>query len=329
MDPRVVSELNRHFDQLCRAQYLQYKDHLRSLVGVLKGQPAFASIMTAIAASEPDFDPDDWLTRHLVNPNRGRHRWPDTEPRRLKVFVRSLDRMTGEDENPVAWGQKLATGGDFNVAVERVTDEIVKPVLEYIQGCFDGAQGILHVLGRFQRQVEWFEQADLYEAYTKETRKGEDVYDKRLRRYLFESGIDFPYSKPRSASGKADIIAQLGQDDHLVCEVKLFDNVKYKVPYLAKGVRQAIRYAHDYNKALAYLVVVNLSDLRLTFPNDGPPNAPPRLNSENVTLFLVSVHGKPRPSASEEKKVETLIITKDQLVFEAEASGDVEEKSHE
>lgn len=316
----AVKELNRHVEQLQRAQYLQYKDHLVSLVTLLNTRAPFASIMATIRASEPDFDPDEWIAQHLSAPKRGRHHWPDTEIRCLKVFARSLERMVEEgNENPLSWGSKLILGMNFDEAVGRVTTEIVVPVLDYIRDHIGTAEEMLHLLGRFQRQVEWFEQEELFRAYTANTSQGEEVYDKRLRRFLFESGIDFPYSKARSASGEADIVSQLEQDDPLICEIKLFDNDAYKVARIRDGFKQAIRYAKDFNKSVAYLVVINLSDVRLTFPTDGAPGKPPRLLSENVGVFLVAVHGKPRPSASKERKVETLAITREQLLLDAAA----------
>jgi len=60
-----------------------------------------------------------------------------------------------------------------------------------------------------------------------------------LRRFLFEQGIDYPFSQPRSASGQSDVVAMVDEDDPLICEVKLYNGRNSSKRYVAKGVQQA------------------------------------------------------------------------------------------
>jgi hypothetical protein len=192
---------------------------------------------------------------------------------------------------------------------------VVLPLVNYLLAQLGTASEMLHHLARFKRQVEWFEQGPLYERYQGDTQRGEDVYDTALRRFLFAQGIDYPFSQPRSASGKADVIAGVESDDPLVCEVKLFNGKSHGISYLAKGVNQAIRYAHDYGKAVGHLVVVNLSDSKLLLPNDDPEEAsPPRIVTQGVTVFMVVVQGRPLPSASKEGTLPAVDVTRERLV---------------
>jgi hypothetical protein len=237
----------------------------------------------------------------------------------MKLLVRMVQRMADGDDRPVSLGMQLQMGGNFEEAVELVTTEVVTPLVQYLASRLGTESQMLHLLGRFKRQVEWFEQRELFEGYTSNTQQGEDVYDRRLRRFLFGEGIEYPFSKPRSASGEADIIADIDANDPLVCEIKLFDGDRYGAAYIGKGLRQAVRYAHDYVKAVGHLLVVNLSDKRLSLPSDGDSDQhPPRIVTEGVTVFMVVVQGKPRPSASKEGKVETVQVARDQLVVEVE-----------
>jgi hypothetical protein len=62
---------------------------------------------------------------------------------------------------------------------------------------FDG-----YVLERYVRRVEWFDRKELHERAMQDPRKAEEVYDTDLRRFLFGEGINMPFSRAKSASGR-------------------------------------------------------------------------------------------------------------------------------
>ncbi len=112
-------------------------------------------------------------------------------------------------------------------------------------------------------------------------------------------------------------MADLEGDDPLTCEVKLFDGDSYGPSYLGKGLHQAVRYAEDYGKTDAYLVIYNLSERHLTLPTDDESKEwPPRLQVGHVTVFVVVVQARPKASASKSGKTKTVRVTRDQLVSE-------------
>jgi hypothetical protein len=318
MPERSVRELQRLFTDLDHARHGQYKVQLKYLHRLLAHAPIFRSLLDHLQAIDPSFDANAWITKHLVEAKKANHIWPDDEAQKMKVLWRALERLATDDqEHPVAWGSHLSYRTNFDESVAIVTDEIVRPLVNYLLGTIGTESATLHHLERFKRQVEWFEQETLFAEFTRDTGHGEEIYDRRLRQFLFAEGIDFPFSKPRSASGEADVIAEVDGDDPLVCEIKLFDGDSYGIGYLAKGMRQVTRYAHDYGKAVGHLVIVNVSERRLSLPSDAATDvAPPRIVVEGVTVFMVVVHGRPRPSASKERKVEVVRIERDQLVTE-------------
>src|SRR5690606_25291883 len=107
----------------------------------------------------------------------------------------------------------------------------------------------------------------------------------------------------------------LETDDPLACEVKLFDGEKYGVPYLAKGVQQAMRYADDYGHTAAHLVVFNLSERPIELPTDDPDAGwPPRMTIAGMTIFLVLVQAAPRPTASKAGAAEPVKVARASLV---------------
>jgi hypothetical protein len=196
-----------------------------------------------------------------------------------------------------------------------LSDQAVEPLIEYLQERLGSESDMLHLLERYRRRVLWFEQVRLFAKYQADTQHGEAVYDGDLRRFLFEQGIDYPYSQPVGPSGRVDIAAEANSDDPLTCEVKLFDNDRYGAGYLARGVTQAVRYAEDYGKTDAHLVVFNLTQRPLQLPSDEDPEQwPPRLHVAGITIFLIVVQARPRPTASTAGQVQPIAIRREQLV---------------
>jgi hypothetical protein len=196
-----------------------------------------------------------------------------------------------------------------------ITKHVVYPLVDYLQTRLAAESEVLHRLERMRRQIEWFEQEKLHRAFNENTRKGEELFDRRVREFLFAEGIDYPFSQPASPAGKSDVVAGLDGEDPLVCEIKLYDGDAYGPTYLRRGVGQAIRYAHDYGKSSAYLVIFNLSDDRLQLPSDEAIEvSPPRLLIEGVTVFQIVVQAKPVPSASKDHHRQVRTLQREQLV---------------
>jgi hypothetical protein len=196
-----------------------------------------------------------------------------------------------------------------------MTEAAIEPLIEYLEERLGSESEVLYLLERFKRRIEAFDHEELYRAYQANTRQGEAVYDRYLRKFLFDQGVDYPFSQPASASGQADVISELEGDDPLVCEVKLYDGDKYSVSYVGKGLNQAVEYAHDYGKTVAHLVIINLSEHGLQLPSDEDPKLwPPRLNVSGVTVYLVAVRGLPLPSASTRSRPAPKVVKREDLV---------------
>ncbi len=137
---------------------------------------------------------------------------------------------------------------------------------------------ILYLLDKVKRRIEFFDKDRLYEDYLANKGHREDVYDQYVRRYLFDQGVDYPFSQPRSASGAADIVSGLETDD-------------------------------------PYFLVMNLSDHNLHMPSDEDAQMwPPRLHAAGVTVYMVVIRTKPLPSASKHGKQTTKHVVRGDLI---------------
>ena len=182
----------------------------------------------------------------------------------------------------------------------------------------DEAGNVLYIIERFKQKVEWFQRAELYRQYVENTAIGEANLDQALREGLFDGGVDYPFSQPVSPSGRADVVAQLGSDDPLVLEVKVFDPERGKNnSHLRQGFQQILRYAEDYNQSLGYLIIFNCADQQLVFSSEETAELeiPYRFPYSGKTFFIITIDVHPKVlSASKEKPSNRRVIDVRDLV---------------
>jgi hypothetical protein len=305
-------KLQERYRRIFKADDSSFRHEVTYLRDFVQRSPALKAITDRIAADLPEVEADEWITTKF---SFHEYSWPDAESGRAKVAWRLINRWV-EGENPMNQSDAFSYQTNFNAILRDMTEKVIEPFVEYLQEQLGSASEVLYMLERFTRRLEAFDQDELYAKYELDTKRGEALYDRYLRRFLFDQGIDYPFSQPKSASGEADVVSGLESDDPLVCEVKLYDPDKsYGVPYVAKGFQQAVSYAHDYGKNVAYLVIFNLADHGLQLPTDEETKPwPPRLHVEGVTVYMVVVHAKPRPSASKRGKSSPRVVRRDELV---------------
>lgn len=316
-----LHDLQRLVNNLLRPGHHQYQTHLRHFHAYIQKTPLLNGIVEVLVARTSDFDLTAWAEAEITQHNRGNASWPDRDDHKVRACWFLIETSLTPEQNYPGSVARLFTlqRGDLDDEVRLFTHLVVQPLVEYVEARIEASSHVLYLLERYRRRVEWFDGDALHERYLADTKRGEKLYDQDLRRFLFDQGIDHPFSQARSASGEADVIADLHTEDPLVCEVKLYDGDSYAVPYIAKGLRQAVRYAHDYGTAVGHLVVFNLSDERLELPTDEPQaGRPPRVVVEGVTVFVCVVQARPLPSASSDRKARVRRVAREDLVRMAE-----------
>lgn len=310
-------KLQEHFRRVHMSNPGSFGAEIRYLVDLIKETPILQTEMEAVERSEPEFDPEEWAKQavhygqHGITP-------PKTAAQRLKFCWHTICGWQDDDSWQRAALMYMASGmrGDVSNRLSDAATDFVEPVVDHLIGRLGEASDVLYLMERYRRRTAWFTCQELFDRYKRDTAKGEDVYDSDLRRFLFEEGIDNPYPKVRTASGEADLVARLDEgDDPLVCEVKLFDGDQRGLAWLGRGLHQAIKYAHDFGKRVAYLVIFNLSDKILRLPSDGASGEqPPWIEEGGVTVFLIEVYTLPQPSASQRGRAQAYEIKREQLV---------------
>ncbi len=193
--------------------------------------------------------------------------------------------------------------------------QIVVPLCSYLEEKVDDGDLLLYMLSRYQRESAWFETNRLAELLASvESNKVEEVFDQHLRSWLFREGIDYPFSTPKSPSGRPDVVVWHGEEP-LPIEVKVCDDKHRDARHVSQGIWQAHRYAIDYGKAFGYLVVFNTSDRPLEFENNISNEGPPCVVVAGIHVFAIVVNvTSGRPSASKEKPVAARIVKAPVLV---------------
>ena len=281
---RIMNRLEQLLTEVQKACYLglDYHDRLRELMEFCEKTPIISSLLDQLPEATYDFNLD-WRDMYDMWPGGMADyglRW-----NAIKQMVEGGEATVGE-----AWLQVGAKSQSDGLA--KVTDMIVVPIHNYIIDQLQSASTMMYALLRYKRWVEWFESDYLRDKYEDDSNEGEAVLDKSIRRFLFESGIDYPFSQPASPRGKADIVAELETDDPLVLEVKVWDSSKgYRENRIRDGLRQIIEYADQFGKESGYLVVFNLDLQPLFFRSSSSRDEwPPRIEYSGKTYYFIDVN---------------------------------------
>lgn len=296
------------------------------VTGWIDSQPALRAILAEAEQAEPGLLQDALVTA-LQNGGSGlgrQFRWPSrTEGGRAYVIWHLMRHIAAEDGGTtdsthivLNFAHAVSSHTNLNDMWREFAERILRPFFDFLGERVGAESSILYILERYVRRMEWFDRDALYGRAMEDTRKAEEVYDTDLRRFLFNEGINMPFSQTKSASGLSDVLANLDSDDPLACEIKIFDGDNRGKRHLAAGVNQAISYASDYRKQVAYLLIINLSGRPLNLPSEEDPKVwPPRITVAGTLVYLIAVRALP-PTASASKlgKPAPVTVTLDNLV---------------
>ena len=316
----LQAALRRRYERLNTADAWGITHEVGLVTNWISQQSALRAILAEAERAEPGLNFEQWeMGLHV--PHSGLN-WPSrTEAGRASLAWQLMRRVARD--SPPPFGQigglvqvyasafSLASGGNIHAKAHQFVERIIGPLIEFLEQQVGTESSVLYVLERYVRRVEWFDWPGLHSRFSEDNRRGEEIYDRDLRRFLFTEGIDMPFSQARSASGLSDVLSELDTDDPLVCELKVFDGDGRGKRHLASGVNQAIQYAQDYGRTVAYLVIINLSGRALELPSDGPAGDwPPHLEIAGVRVHLIAVRALPTATASKwaERRQSSLLV---------------------
>lgn len=205
--------------------------------------------------------------------------------------------------------------GNFEETKKNIIEGYFTPIFYYLHDKLDKSNSTVYLLEKYKRRTEWFTYKKLLEAYYMAEKNYEQIFEDDLRQFLFDQGIDYPFSTPKSTSGRADIIGAIDTEDPIVIEIKVTDKAKkYGKKRIIEGFSQVIKYTNDYNKDVGYLVIFNVDNTEINFDLVEKSRLfPPMMTVNNKTYFFITVNLSTGLQASKIGTTEVITITENEL----------------
>ncbi len=197
-----------------------------------------------------------------------------------------------------------------------IIEDFISPIIYFLHDKLNESNSTIYLLEKYKRRTEWFTKKDLFQQYFSAEKNYEQLLEDDLRLFLFDQGIDYPFSTPKSASGRADIIGEIETDNPLVVEIKIFDREKgYGKDRIKDGFSQIVKYTNDYHKDVGYLVIYNMdkAELNLNF-SAGNKIFPPSIAFNNKKFYFVVINSSMQSSASKSGIIQEVEITETELI---------------
>lgn len=118
---------------------------------------------------------------------------------------------------------------------------IVGKIILYIRKQLKEVHFSLYLLKRYKMRSEVFKKEKFNEIYKANSHKSEILLQNNLREFLYDQGVEYPFSSLELSVGRTDVYAQISSKDYLVTEVKILDKNKYGIERLSDGFSQLLK----------------------------------------------------------------------------------------
>ncbi len=207
-------------------------------------------------------------------------------------------------------------GSGWEASRSIMVETLITPIVYFAHDELDRSSSIIFLLEKYKCRMEWFTKTKLVDQYDSLDKNYEQLLEDDLRLFLFDQGIEYPFSTPKSTSGRADIIGEIETNDPLVLEIKIIDGGKgYGKPRIRDGFTQIVKYTNDYLKDVGYLVIFNFDDIEIDFGSlDSTKVFPPRFQFGNKTYYFIVINMFIGESASKSGKTKRMEINGADLI---------------
>lgn len=165
---------------------------------------------------------------------------------------------------------------------------IIGRIISYIKSRLENVQYYYYLLHRYKMRVENFYRDELNKKYQEaDRRKFEATLQNDLRLFLFDQGVEYPFSSVSLPIGYTDIFAPGYKDDILVSEVKILDDSKnYGLQRLREGMSQLVKYVREMQVQTGYLIVFNMENTEIVIEGEGKQDNLIVINNKTYYIFL-------------------------------------------
>jgi len=294
-------------NRLYKSDLLDFKDEFIFFFQTINQEPCLLSIIEDVVSEYP------LTTEELENWFRQYHydrTIYQNKKHKLSYFIHTCQYFYSKRDVPTNYN--IFYGQKYSEINKSFLDRMITPIVEYLHDCLDEVNTLLYLIEKYKLRTEWFMKDILKEKYYNVSNKRyEQVFEDDIRLYLFDQGIDYPFSTPQSASGRADVVSLINTEDPLVMEIKVYDSErKYGKERIISGFTQIVKYANDYHKNVGYLVVFNLDNVEIEIENKEADNKfPNRIIYNGKTYYVIIINLNYDVSASKQKDLNKITVS--------------------
>lgn len=311
---QLRSNLQEQKNQLSRSAIRDFKDNFRFFFQKIYNENILKSLLDNILDQFPLTQEELDFWRNQFSHNQVKYK---EEYHRLSYYIHLCNYALNQDNSPT---DCIRIGGAKpSDSQQYFLDRIITPIVNYLHESLDEVNTLLYILEKYKLRTEWFTKDTLKEKYKNaSTKQYEQVLEDDIRLFLFDQGIDYPFSTPKSASGRADIVSLVNTEDPLVMEIKIYDSEKgYKKDRIISGFTQIVKYANDYHKSIGYLVVFNLDNVEIEIENqENDKHWPNRIIYNGKTYYVIIINLNYDISASKQKTLKNIRLEITELTGE-------------
>ncbi len=299
-------------NRLYKAPYGQFGHQLKYFLNNLSSDKQLVGILEEISISNK-YDIES-LDKIFEQVSRGADMSFESPEHQAAFCIQFLKYFTEKHSYDIH-NYYIASGSGFEEKKGNIIEVYISPIIYVLHDRLDKSNSTIYLLEKYKRRTEWFTKKELFEKYNSANKNYEQILEDDLRLFLFDQGIDYPFSTPTSASGRADIIGEIDTEDPLVIEIKIFDREKgYGKERIKDGFSQIVKYANDYNKDVGYLVIYNMDKVELNFNFSESSNIfPPSIQFNNKIFYFIVVNSAELKSASKTGTLKEIEITESEL----------------
>lgn len=304
------SNLQEWKNRLYRTEATELGIQLKFFLNKIENEKAISAILMQIVDKYK-------MTDEEIEERMDSHEEFENEEEQTAIYFQLLKFFRDNDRYKNIYSYLGFPGGNSNDPKGVILDKYLAPIVNYLHDRLDQSSSTLYLLEKYKRRTEWFTKDSLRGKYSAATKNYEQIFEDDLRLFLFDQGIEFPFSTPQSPSGRADIVGAIDTNNPLVVEIKIFDLDKnYGKDRIKRGFSQIVKYTNDYNKDFGYLVIFNLSakELRFNLPDNDNRTFPPKFPYGNRVFYFIVVNLQPHVQASKIGKTEFVEISESDLV---------------
>lgn len=305
------TDLQEWKNRLSRAPYEQFGHQLKYLISNFKESKQILGILTEAINQFPY---QSETLEEIINHNKAVRF--DNSVQQAAYCFQFIEYFTNKIKTYELQRYTYFQRGSFQENKDRIIENYISPIIYFLHDKLNKSNSIIYLLEKYKFRTEWFTRKLLASEYLNATKNYEQIFEDDLRLFLFDQGIDYPFSTPLSASGRSDIVGEIDTNDPLIVEIKIFDRNKgYGKDRIKDGFSQISKYANDYNKDVGYLVIYNMDKAELNFKFTESNNIfPPSIIYNHKVFYFIVIKTLLLETASKSGTIESIEINESELV---------------